>query len=187
MIETCALKGKAMKMRNFDLRSSRVLGSGMIRGLLAVMVVAIAGCQPGLQPGETSHKLSVAWPIFDVEKSEGISADGVHWKKEKGDAAFCLSSWEKLQKFDKEDNLVYRKDARHSSLFMMQKWRTTHSLPKLGAASCSSPTSLMRRMPKVYCILPLPPRNDPTMTSSAARCSRAGRFNDAAANCLARS
>ena len=99
-----------MKMRNFDLRSSRVLGSGMIRGLLAVMVVAIAGCQPGLQPGETSHKLSVAWPIFDVEKSEGISADGVHWKKEKGDAAFCLSSWEKLQKFDKEDNLVYRKE-----------------------------------------------------------------------------
>ncbi len=97
-----------MKMRNFDLPSSRVLGSGMILGLLAVMVVA--GCQPGLQPGETSHKLSVAWPIFDVEKSEGISADGVHWKKEKGDAAFCLSSWERVQKFDKEDNLVYRKE-----------------------------------------------------------------------------
>ena len=99
-----------MKMRIFDLQSNRVLGGGVMLGLLAVMVVALAGCEQKLQPGETYHKLSVAWPIFDVEKSEGVGQDGVHWKKEKGDAAFWLATWEKLQKFDKEDDVVYRKE-----------------------------------------------------------------------------
>ena len=99
-----------MKTRIFDLQSSQVLGGGMTLGLLAVAVVALAGCQPAAQPGETYHKLTVAWPIFDVEKSEGVDKDGVRWAKEKGDAAFWLASWEKLQKFDKQNNPIYDKE-----------------------------------------------------------------------------
>ncbi len=99
-----------MKMRIFDLRNNRTLGGGMMLGLLATLVAALAGCEQKLQPGETYHKLSVAWPIFDVEKTEGVGENGVHWQKEKGDAACWLATWEKLQKFDKEDNLIYRKE-----------------------------------------------------------------------------
>jgi hypothetical protein len=103
-------KGKTMKMGILDLRSGGIFGGGIMSGLLAVMVVALAGCEQPLKQGETYHKVSVAWPIFDVEKSEGVSQDGVHWKKETGDAACWLSSWEKIQKFDKEDNQIYRKE-----------------------------------------------------------------------------
>jgi hypothetical protein len=81
----------------------------MILGLLGVMVVALAGCEQKLQPGETYHKLSVAWPLFDVEKTAGVES-GVRWEKEKGDAAFWLATWDKTRKFDNGDTVVYRKE-----------------------------------------------------------------------------
>jgi hypothetical protein len=79
-------------------------------GALVVMAVALTGCQPALQQGETYHKLTVAWPIFDIEKSEGVGQDGVRWTKEKGDAAFWLASWERTTKFDKCNNEIYDKE-----------------------------------------------------------------------------
>jgi len=79
--------------------------------LTVVLVWAIgAGCDQPLGPNETYHRLSTAWPIFDVEKSEGIDENGIRWKKEKGDAVCWLATWEKEQKFDKENFLVYRKE-----------------------------------------------------------------------------
>ena len=56
--------------------------------LLAIIVLMIplgTGCEQPTPPGETYHKVSSAWPLFDVEKSEGIEEDGTSWKKEKGD------------------------------------------------------------------------------------------------------
>ena len=79
-------------------------------GALALVAVALGGCEPALQQGETYHKLTVAWPIFDVEKSEGVGQDGVRWTREKGDAAFWLASWEKTKKFDKCNNEIYDKE-----------------------------------------------------------------------------
>jgi hypothetical protein len=92
------------------LRSIRILVGGLALGALALMIVGLGGCQPGVQPGETYHKLTVAWPIFDVEKSEGVGQDGVRWTKEKGDAVFWLASWEKTQKFDNGNNEIYDKE-----------------------------------------------------------------------------
>lgn len=69
------------------------------------------GCeQTTIPPGETYHKVSSAWPLFDVEKSEGIEPDGSKWQKEKGDAICWLSTWEKEKKYDKDGFLIYRKE-----------------------------------------------------------------------------
>ena len=88
----------------FSVRAAIVIGA------MAMMVVAVAGCQPAPQQGETYHKITVAWPIFDIDKSEGVGQDGVRWTKEKGDAAFFLASWEKTRKFDKYNNEIYDKE-----------------------------------------------------------------------------
>lgn len=85
------------------------LGGGVLLVLSAVALVALAGCERKLEPGETYHKQAVAWPIFDVEKTEGIE-DGLQWKREKGDAAFWLASWNRLHKFNKSGSEVYRKE-----------------------------------------------------------------------------
>ena len=99
-----------MKVRVVNLRSKLVSGQGMTLGLLAMLAVAAAGCEQKLQPGETYHKVSVAWPLFDVVRSAGVDSAGVHWEKETGDAACFLSTWETLKKFDNGDNVTYRKE-----------------------------------------------------------------------------
>jgi hypothetical protein len=96
--------------------NTRVSGLGNICGLGGTMfllsaaaLLALAGCERPLQPGETYHKLTVAWPLFDVEKSEGVEND-LTWTKEQGDAGFWLASWNVLRKFDKGGDRVYRKE-----------------------------------------------------------------------------
>lgn len=105
-----SLKGAAMKTRISGLGMSCSLGGGILLALLMVGAVALTGCQRPLEPGETYHKVAVAWPIFDTETTEGIDANGVHWKKVKGDAAIWLASWEKLHKFNKQETRIYRKE-----------------------------------------------------------------------------
>ena len=79
--------------------------------LAVVMAVAcLAGCEQPTVPGETYHKVSNAWPLFTFEKSEGIQDDGTKWKKEKGDAVFWLSTWDKEKRYDKDGFLIYRKE-----------------------------------------------------------------------------
>lgn len=92
------------------------------RYLLSVLVLAtsgslvlLAGCEQPMMPGETYHKVSAAWPLFDLEKSEGIDDEGNKWQKEKGDAICWLINWEKERKYDKDGFLVYRKE--HSEFF----------------------------------------------------------------------
>jgi hypothetical protein len=85
-------------------------GYGLILLVVGLVFAVLAGCDQPLGPNETYHKLTTAWPIFDLEKSEGIDENGIRWKKEKGDAICWLSSWEKEHRFDKDNFLVYRKE-----------------------------------------------------------------------------
>jgi len=82
-------------------------------GVIVSSVVAVAfaglGCQQPLQPGETYHKLSTAWPLFDLEKWRGEMEDGTTYEKEKGDAACWLSTWEKEKRYDRDGRLIYYK------------------------------------------------------------------------------
>jgi hypothetical protein len=90
------------------------IGNGLLVAksliLAGLALFVLAGCQQPLQPGETYHKLTVVWPIFDVEKSEGIDENGLKWQKEKGDACCWLATWEKEYKYDKDGFRVYRKE-----------------------------------------------------------------------------
>jgi hypothetical protein len=79
----------------------------LLAGLLAAG--GLAGCQQTI-PGETYRKVTVAWPLFDVEKSEGINADGTKWQKEKGDMVCWLGSWEKDYTYDNDGFLVARRE-----------------------------------------------------------------------------
>ncbi len=78
--------------------------------LTGLSIFVFSGCQQPLLPGETYHKLTVAWPIFDVEKSEGVDENGIKWVKEKGDAICWLATWDKERRYDKDNFLVYRKE-----------------------------------------------------------------------------
>jgi len=78
--------------------------------LAGLALLVFSGCQQPLRPGETYRKLTVAWPIFDVEKSEGIDENGVKWVKEKGDAVCWLATWDNEKRYDKDNFLIYRKE-----------------------------------------------------------------------------
>lgn len=82
---------------------------GAAWAILAALAV-LAGCEQPLAEGETYHKKTIAWPLFDVERSEGVTDQNVHWKKETGDAVVWLASWEKEERFDNEGFRVYRKE-----------------------------------------------------------------------------
>ena len=91
----------------FNYRQLLVLASPVVIVCAAVM---LCGCHQ-MQPGETSHKVTTAWPLFDVEKSSGINPeDGSRWEKEKGDACCWLSTWDKEKRYDKDNFLIYRKE-----------------------------------------------------------------------------
>ena len=77
--------------------------------ILAALTV-LTGCEQPLAEGETYHKKTIAWPLFDIERSEGVTEQNIHWKKEKGDAIAWLSSWEKEEHRDKKGFVVYRKE-----------------------------------------------------------------------------
>ena len=89
---------------------STYLAFGLLLILFGALVTFLGGCEQPVKPGETYHKVSAAWPLFDVEKSEGIEDDGTKWQKEKGDALFWLSTWEKEKRYDKDGFLIYRKE-----------------------------------------------------------------------------
>ncbi|MBN2210645.1 MAG: hypothetical protein JW709_04540 [Sedimentisphaerales bacterium] len=85
-------------------------GATWLPGLLLIgCIILTTGCEQTI-PGEIYRKKTVAWPIFDVEKSEGLNADGTKWQKEKGDACCWLSSWEKEKTYDNQGFLIYRKE-----------------------------------------------------------------------------
>lgn len=81
---------------------------GLSSLLLVAGVFLSMGCEQTV-PGETYRKKTIAWPIFDVDKSEGLNPDGTKWQKEKGDAICWLSTWEKEKTYDNEGFLIYRK------------------------------------------------------------------------------
>ena len=83
--------------------------------LPALALSSMAGCEQQQKEGQVYHKLSSAWPLFDIEKWEGADPDGSHWKKEKGDALCWLAIWEKEEKYDKDNFRIYRK--KKSSFF----------------------------------------------------------------------
>ncbi|MBN2375760.1 MAG: hypothetical protein JXD22_05140 [Sedimentisphaerales bacterium] len=87
----------------------------IFRSILTFLAVVFAfslltGCEQPLEPGMTYHKLSSAWPIFDLEKWEGVEEGGITWKREKGDACCWLATWENNERFDKEGFRIYRKE-----------------------------------------------------------------------------
>ena len=92
---------KIRKSRCWRRQSDKIL---LILLLLGFMV--FTGCERPLPPGETYHKVSSAWPLFDLEKSEGIEPDGSKWQKEKGDACCWLQTWEKEKRYDKDGFFV---------------------------------------------------------------------------------
>ncbi len=97
-----------MKMQMSDL--GRGMSGAAVLALATGMVMAIAGCQQSLKPGETSHKVAVAFPLFDSEKWTGVDEKGLRYEKEKGDAVCFLIGWEKTRKFTKDDESVCRKN-----------------------------------------------------------------------------
>ncbi|MBN1845191.1 MAG: hypothetical protein JW810_05875 [Sedimentisphaerales bacterium] len=87
-----------------SLRRCRYAG---LVGLLGLFL--LVGCEQPLGEGITYHKTSTLWPIFDVEKIEGVQEDGTHWKQEKGDAVAWMMTWEKEERYDKDNFLIYEK------------------------------------------------------------------------------
>ncbi len=97
-----------VKNVNWNAAAGVLVAKSLILAGLALLV--FSGCQQPLRPGETYHKLTVAWPFFDVEKSEGIDENGIKWVKEKGDAVCWLATWDNEKRYDKDNFLVYRKE-----------------------------------------------------------------------------
>ena len=93
----------------------KVIGYLGGRSVILLILVGIAlgfssGCEQPLRENETYHKKAIAWPMFDVEKWEGINPeDGTSWKKEVGDI-LILATWEKQERFDKDNFRIYRKE-----------------------------------------------------------------------------
>ncbi len=113
--------------------------AGSARYAVALVTVVFAltfldGCEQPLGPGMTYHTVTNLWPIFDVEKSEGIDDDGTRWKKEKGDAVCWLSTWEKEEKRDKEGFLIYslKKESSFLGLFSSEVEETEKYRNKKG-------------------------------------------------------
>ena len=77
---------------------------------ICTFVLFAGGCEQTPLPGETYRKVAIAWPIFDLEKTAGVSEDGGKWEKEKGDACVWLSTWEKEKRYDKDGFLIYSKE-----------------------------------------------------------------------------
>ncbi|MCP4709000.1 MAG: hypothetical protein GY869_10270 [Planctomycetes bacterium] len=92
-----------------------VMGPKQERVLIPLILVGIIlglslGCEQPLRENETYHKKAVAWPLFDVEKWEGINPeDGTRWKREVGDL-LILATWEKEERFDKDNFRIYRRE-----------------------------------------------------------------------------
>lgn len=87
--------------------------SSLGRPVLLLTVFAMIwtmGCQETPLPGETYRKKASAWPLFEFEKTAGTNPDGTTWEKEKGNAAFWLSTWEKERTYDQDGVLIYRKE-----------------------------------------------------------------------------
>jgi|GEM_PF-6657600 len=78
--------------------------------IILALVMAAIGCEQTPRPGETYRKVSIAWPIYDLELTKGVTSDGITWEKEKGDACFFLASWEKKKQYDQNEFLIYSKE-----------------------------------------------------------------------------
>ena len=87
-------------------RKAGLLGAASM-GILALVLVG--GCEKP-RPGETYAKKSVAWPLFDQERREGINPDGIKWQMDKGDMIVWLGSWDKMRTYDQNGVLIYRKE-----------------------------------------------------------------------------
>ncbi len=101
-------------MKNQTIKYNSVI-TFLLLALGAAVLATAVGCARTPLPGETSYKKSVAWPIFDVEKIEGVDKNGTKWIKEKGDACCFLATWSKQYKYDKDHFLIYSKT--HSAFF----------------------------------------------------------------------
>jgi len=89
----------------FEITAILVIGT-----CLPVVLLCTGGCEQPPLEGETYRKVAVAWPLFDFEIVEGQTADGLTWRKEKGDACAWLASWDKEKRYDEHGFLVYRKE-----------------------------------------------------------------------------
>jgi len=88
----------------------RYFGLFILPTALFLLIFLSVGCQQAPQAGETYRKIAVAWPLFDFKNTKGVKEDGTTWEKEKGDACFWLSIWEKERGYDKDGFLIYRKE-----------------------------------------------------------------------------
>lgn len=97
---------------NNNERRNYVCQAGKVCGVLFLTIFALTsfyGCEQPLGPGITYHKKTILFPIFDVEKIEGTDPDGIRWKKEKGDACAAIVIWDKEERYDKDNFLIYSK------------------------------------------------------------------------------
>ena len=76
----------------------------------ALLSALLLGCEQPLQEGQTYHRVSNAWPLWDQEKWEGENPDGTTWTREKGDACCWLSTWDKERRYDARGMLIYKKE-----------------------------------------------------------------------------
>ncbi len=90
--------------------SSRFLVRSTVLAAICTFILFSSACEHTPLPGETYRKVANAWPIFDQEKTAGVTEDGGRWEKEKGDACVWLSTWEKEKRYDKDGFLIYRKE-----------------------------------------------------------------------------
>lgn len=71
--------------------------------------VLLCGCESHDFRNQTDYSVTTAWPLFDVEKRQGVKDDGVKWEYEKGDAFCWLATWEKRVEYSPDGTIVYRK------------------------------------------------------------------------------
>jgi hypothetical protein len=89
------------------------------------LVMAVTGCEQP-QQSMTYNKDVVVFPFYDLHRTEGVTADGVKWQKEKGDSCL-LAWWDKEKRYDKDGFLVYRKE---TSVFIPFGGSTIEEDPK---------------------------------------------------------
>ena len=110
-----------MKKHIFTVMGPKMLQYGVALIVVGMSLSMLAGCNQPLKDNEILHSTMFFWPIFDIERWEWENPkDETRVKREVGDAAFWLSTWEKEEHFDRDDFPIYRKE--HSAFFPL--WST---------------------------------------------------------------
>ena len=88
---------KGIAMKHFPHLSHVPLSRFIFLIAIATVLLLSAGCGPKLG---TTHSSSIElWPIFDIDKSQGVNEDGSTWVSEDGDAVLIVH-WSDRKTYD---------------------------------------------------------------------------------------